>query len=91
MQKLVAVSTILLDTKIYEIGEALPANNQAMVDAWVEAGTAVWKDTDEETTKVKAKARSAEPGLSGKAVVSESEDGEDLVGKVPKTAARKKK
>lgn len=45
----------------------------------------------ENVSAVKAKAVTAEPGLSGQALASESEDGVDLVGKVPKTAARKKK
>lgn len=92
MQKLIAVTSILYEAKIYAIGAALPTNNAKMVEAWTAAGTAVWKDMDAETTvSVKAKARTAEPGLPGVPVASESESGEDLVGKVPKTAARKKK
>ena len=59
-----------------------------MVEAWLAAGTAVWKDA--ETPKaVKARPKTAEPGLPGVAVASETED--NLAGKVPKTAARKKK
>ncbi len=91
MQKLIARTAILYEGKMYAIGEELPANNPQMVDAWTAAKTAVWKDAEEVTTPVKAVAQTAEPGLPGKAVASESEDGDDLVGKVPKTAARKKK
>ena len=49
-------------------------------------------DTEnEESEPVKGVPQTAEPGLEGKAASSESEDGVDLVGKVPQTAARKKK
>ena len=91
MQKLIAKTLILYNGRMYAIGEELPTNNPQMVEAWLLAGTAVWKDAEETNTPVKAVARTAEPGLPGKAMVSESEDGDDLVGKVPKTAARKKK
>lgn len=90
MQKqLIAQQSILFEGKIYNPGEHLPAHNAAMVAAWLEAGTAVWIENKNEAPK--AKPRTAEPGLSGVSVASESEDGEDLVGKVPKTTARKKK
>lgn len=92
MQKLIARAVILYNGKLYDIGDELPTNNPQYVEAWIAAGTAVWKDAEEVTpVPVKAVARTAEPGLPGKAVASESEDGDDLVGKVPKTAARKKK
>lgn len=91
MQKLIAKTAILYESKLYGVGEKLPTNNPQIVEAWLSAGTAVWKDAEEVTTPVKAVAQTAEPGLPGKAVASESEDGDDLVGKVPKTAARKKK
>lgn len=91
MQKLIARTTILHDGKLYAIGDELPANNPQMVEAWSSAGTAVWKDDEEvKPVPVKAVARTAEPGLPGTAAASESEDGDDLVGKVPKTAARSK-
>ena len=88
---LTAQKSILFENKIYSPGDVLPAHNQGMVEAWLNAGTAVW--IDDETTKTKAKARpkTAEPGLPGVAVTSESEDGDNLAGKVPKTTSRKKK
>ena len=91
MQKLVARAVILYNGRLYAIGEELPTNNPQMVEAWLAAGTAVWKNAEEVNTPVKAVAQTAEPGLPGKATLSESEDGDDLVGKVPKTTARKKK
>ena len=90
MQKLTAKTSILFESKLYHPGDELPANNPAMVEAWLEAGTAVWID-DEKPKSPKAKMRTAEPGQPGVAVHSESENGENLVGKVPKTNSRKKK
>lgn len=92
MQRLMAVTAILYQSKMYMPGEELPVNNETMVNAWLEAGTAVYKDTeDTETISAKARPVTAVPGLPGLAVNSESEDGVDLVGRVPRTAARKKK
>ena len=88
---LVAVYPILFQSHQYKVGDTLPANYPDMVEAWIEAGTAVWKGTDETAPKTKARPRTAEPGLPGVAVASEAEDGENLVGKVPKTTNRKKK
>lgn len=87
-----ARTTILYNSRIYKPGSQLPANNAAMVAAWTAAGTAVWADDDaEEKTAVKAKLKTAEPGLAGKALSSEAEDGENLVGRIPKTAKRERK
>ena len=86
---LVAVYPILFHSHQYNIGDILPVNYPDMVQAWLEAKTAVWKQTEE--PKAKAKLITAEPGLAGVAVASEAEDGENLVGKVPKTTNRKKK
>ena len=91
MQVLTAQQSILFESKIYAPGESLPTKNAVMVDAWLAAGTAVWIDDETTDTKAKARPRTAEPGQPGIAVASESEDGENLVGKVPKTASRKKK
>lgn len=94
MKKLIAKKTILFESKLYEVGTELPTHNKAMIEAWVEAGTAVWVEESVSTEKsvpVKAKPKTDEPGLPGQAVSSESETGEDLVGKVPKTKARSKK
>lgn len=86
---LVAVYPILFHSHQYKVGDTLPANYPDMVDAWLEAGTAVWKTV--ETTAPKAKPATAEPGLAGAAVTSNSENGEDLVGKVPKTTRRSRR
>lgn len=97
MQKLTAQKSILFESKIYDPGDRLPTKNAGMVKAWLAAGTAVWIDEpeveiiDKRKTTGKARPRTAEPGLPGVAVASESENGENLVGKVPKTAGRKRK
>ena len=88
-KELVAVYPILFLSHQYNVGEVLPVNYPDMVQAWLEAGTAVWKQT--ESPKAMARPATAEPGLPGTAVASDSEDGENLVGKVPKTTSRKKK
>lgn len=91
MQKLIAKAPILFESKMYEVGAELPTKNPQIVEAWLKAGTAVWKDDEvPEKKPVKARSATAEPGLAGQALASESETGEDLVGKVPKTTARTK-
>lgn len=113
-KELIAVCPVLFLSHQYKVGDVLPANYPDMVQAWLEAGTAVWKGDEKEEnvtevpimeepeaeeskaeepiTKepVTAKPATAEPGLSGATVASEAENGENLVGKVPKTGRRKK-
>lgn len=84
---LIAVYPILYLAHQYKVGDELPTANAAMVEAWLAAGTAAW--ISEKSTAIKAKPKTAEPGIAGQAVSSET--GEDLVGKVPKTPSRKKK
>ena len=103
MEKLIATYPILYLSKQYEVGDELPANDPKMVKAWLEAKTAVWKDsssdTEEDSDTEKAEAEelppalatpaSAEAGVEGSAVNAETED--NLVGKVPKTPTRNRK
>lgn len=91
MQRLIAKQSILFESRIYNPGDALPTHNSNMVEAWTAAQTAVWYDDEESKKAIKAKPRTAETGLCGEAISSESEDGENLVGKVPKTRSRSKK
>lgn len=42
MKKLIAKRTVLYLGRMYAPGEALPANNQTMVDAWLRAESAGW-------------------------------------------------
>ncbi len=85
---LTAICPILYLSRQYRVGEELPANDPGMVEAWTVAGTAAWLPA--RGSAAKAKLRTAEPGLSGQAAVSESEDGDNLAGKIPKTSARRR-
>lgn len=91
MQKLTAQQSILFESKLYAPGDELPTKNATMIEAWIKAGTAVWIDDEATSTKAKARPATAEPGQPGATVASEAENGENLVGKVPKTTSRKKK
>ncbi|MCD8364771.1 MAG: hypothetical protein LUC83_02960 [Clostridiales bacterium] len=86
---LIALRSVLYQSKLYRAGQELPTNNAAMAEAWVNAGSAKWVDEDAEQTKtVKPKARraAAEPSAEGR-----SDSGTVEQGKVPKTPARAKK
>ena len=102
MQKLIAKYPILYLSKQYEVGEELIANDPDMVAAWIDADTAEWIDDEESVdqaevtenavasaTPASATPASEEAGLAGE--VTGEEDGDDLVGKIPKTPARARK
>lgn len=84
--KLVAIYPILYRSRQYEIGESLPADDETMVQAWLDAKTAIWQE--EETSTGKAKPVTAQAGLAGQS--PNGETAESVVGKVPKTPARSK-
>lgn len=84
-KELIAVYPILYLAKQYKIGEKLPANDPEMVQAWVDAGTAVW--TSEREGRPKAKPAAAAAGLFGRAAFSGSEDGDNLAGRIPTVRA----
>lgn len=81
--KLIAIYPILYRSHQYEIGEELPADDSEMVQAWLDAKTAVWQD---DTSQVKAKPVTAQAGLAGQSPNGEAD--ENLVGRIPKTPAR---
>ena len=81
--KLIAIYPILYRSHQYEIGEELPADDSEMVQAWLDAKTAIWQD---DTSQVKAKPVTAQAGLAGQAPNGEAD--ENLVGRIPKTPAR---
>ena len=83
---LAAVCPILYLSHQYKVGDALPANDPAMTQAWLEAGTAAW--IRPAGVSPKAGLRTAEPGLFGKA--AGPDNGGCLVGKIPKTSAGKR-
>ena len=80
---------VLYRSTQYNTGDALPADDAAMVAAWLEAGSAVLV-SDEETEAekpAKAKPASATAGMPG---LSSDGDPDALIGRVP-TRGRKKK
>lgn len=85
---LIAQSYILYNSKHYKPGEMLPANDQEMTKAWIEAGTAAWVV---ENKVLKAIPAAAMAGISGIAAISESEGGEDLVGRVLAAPGRRRR
>lgn len=48
MGELIAKTSILYQAKIYAAGEILPQNDPAMVNAWLEAGTASYEKKEQE-------------------------------------------
>lgn len=42
---LIAMRPILYLAKQYKAGDRLPVNNQEMVAAWIEAGSAAWQES----------------------------------------------
>lgn len=86
--KLIAKYPILYQSTQYQVGQSLPTNNQEMVQAWVDAGTAVWQEDGETQKPAKARPATAEPGLAGQS--PNGETAENVAGKVPKTPTRNK-
>ena len=77
---------VLYRSKQYNTGDALPADDMAMVEAWLEAGSAVFVSDEEiETEKPKAKPASAMAGLPG---LSSDGDPDALIGRVPARPVR---
>lgn len=86
---LTATRSVLFRSMQYEAGDALPADNQTMVDAWLNSRSAVWKDDEEDpATPRKAKRATAPPGTTG---ISSDGDPEARVGRLPDRPERKRK
>lgn len=84
--ELVATYPILYRSRQYEVGDSLPADDESMVQAWLDAGTAVWSEGKQE--KAKATPATATAGLAGES--KNGETPENVVGRVPKTPTRSK-
>jgi hypothetical protein len=84
-----ATRPVLLCNTQYRAGDTLPADNELMVEAWLEAGSAAWVDDEEPVPEKPAKAKpaSATAGMPG---LSSDGDPDALIGRVP-TRGRKKK
>lgn len=89
--RLIATFQILYKNKQYEPGAELPTSDASSVEAWLEAGSAVWKDDEDETDgtrRPKARSLTAPAGAEGIATPATGPAGTDLVGKVPDKKAR---
>ena len=84
-----ATRPVLLRNTQYRTGDTLPADNELMVEAWLEAGSAVWTDEDETAPEEAAKAVpvTAPPGQPG---LSSDGDPDALIGRVPDKPPRKR-
>lgn len=60
MKKLVANRPILFRSTQYREGEQLPCDNQAMVEAWLEADSAQWIDETNDAPEEKSVEQEAE-------------------------------
>ena len=90
-KKLIASRMILYRGRLYNPGEELPADDNEMVASWLLYKSAKWVPDKPVAEQPKATQKTAQAGRTG--IVSGGEkdiDGNDLVGKVPKTAQRSK-
>ena len=85
--RLAALRPILFRSVQYRAGDSLPADNEQMVEAWLSAKSAAWRDDDgEPEPPKKAKLATATPGAPG---ISADGDPDALVGRVRETPQRK--
>lgn len=87
---LVAQVYILYLAHHYRPGEEIPANDLDMVNAWLEAGSVQWVPISE-FARDKAYPMTAIDGMYGTATYSDSDDGINIVGRVPINSARQRK
>lgn len=82
-----ALRPVLYRSRQYKAGDALPADNQMMVEAWLEAKSAAWTEDEDVAAAPKAKPKTAKAGLAGK---SSDGDPDALVGQLPDKPERKR-
>lgn len=86
-----ATRLILYRGRLYDAGDELPADDQHDVEEWLKFKSAAWLPVNPERGMT-AKPVSAVPGRDGLIANGQKDiDGNNLVGRVPKTAARNKK
>lgn len=85
--RLIALHPILFRSVQYRIGDALPADSEIMVGAWLAAGSAAWEEDGQGAVPKKARLATAPPGTAGK---SSDGDPDARIGHLPNMEQRKK-
>ncbi len=87
-KELIALRPVLYLTHQYSAGDSLPVNNPDMVNAWLKAGSAKWKEKKRASLPKSQKAVlvTAQPGQEG--ITSDGING-SLAGMIPETPERK--
>lgn len=85
--KLIALRPVLYLAHQYSAGDQLPVSNLEMVVAWLEAGSAEWKEDTDHKDPPKAIPVTAIDGQSG---ISDRGTEGDLTGRIPETPERRK-
>lgn len=68
MKKLIAKRLILYQGRNYNIGEAIPANDPVMTEAWLKAGSAAWEGAEDPSLEQKTLEDAAPQEAEQKAV-----------------------
>lgn len=84
MQKLIAQTTILFESRLYNPGEELPTKNPEMVEAWLKAETAVWDKN--EKLQAGGESKADEEFEAGEEQAEDEETEQPPVKAEPKTA-----
>lgn len=77
MRKLIAKTNILYRSILFAEGDELPTNDLTMVDAWIKAGTACFRDDDKGVTE-----RDTLDVSEGEATVTEADTVEEVAEEV---------
>ena len=85
--RLIATRPVLYRSTQYKAGDRLPADDQVMVDAWLQYGSAKWVDDENPTPAPKAEPVSPPEGKAG---ISSYGDPDARIGRIPKKGRAKK-
>lgn len=88
MRKLIAKTNILYRSILFAEGDELPTNDLTMVDAWIKADTACFRDDDKGVTERDTLDVSE---AEGEATVTEADTVEEVAEEVTKTIGRGRK
>lgn len=88
--KLTAKRPILYRSKMYKIGDQLPADNKEMVKAWLEAESAEWKDETTDASETAEPEADAPDGENPEEEETEEESAEESSGENPEEEPKAK-